>query len=166
MNRTSARLPDDISELCLIRLGVQSRKISALPYLFRLGRAIERSSREAIAAGAGLLHSDLFRIAWNHFGVLQYWRSFEELEAWSHTSPHADWWREASERLRTKADFAIYHETFLVPRDSIESIYMNALPTGLLAFGATGEPAGLDANSRGRLRREKTKSSADDADQF
>ncbi len=159
MNRTIARLPEDISELCLIRLGIQSRKLAAFPYLFRLKRSIDRSSREAIAAGAGLLHSDFFRIAWNHFGVLQYWRSFVELEAWSHMSPHADWWREASERLRTKADFAIYHETFLVPRDAIESIYLNALPTGLLAFGTTGEPSGPDANSRGRLRREKTKSS-------
>ena len=155
MNRTTARLPEDMAELCLLRLGIQVRRLTAFPYVARLKRAIERSAREAKDSNAGLLQSDLFRIAWNHFGLIQYWRSFQDLEAWSHKAPHADWWREAAERLRTKGDLGIYHETFLVPAESIESIYMNAMPTGLLAFGITGEPSGPDANSRGRLGRNK-----------
>ena len=155
MNRTTARLPEGMPELCLVRLGIQVRKLSAFPYVLRLGRTIERSAKAAKTSNAGLLRSEMIRFAWNHFGVIQYWRSFQELEAWSHRPPHADWWREAADRLRTKGDFGIYHETFLVPADSIESIYMNTVPTGLLAFGIAGEPSGPDANSRGRLRRNR-----------
>ncbi len=155
MKREIASLPEGVEELCLVRLGIQVRKLSAVPYAFRLKRAIERDAVAARTSGAGLLDSITYSISWNHFGVLQYWRSFDDLEAWSHRSPHAEWWRVAAERLRTKQDFGIYHETFLVPRDRIESIYMNTLPTGLLAFGVVGEPAGRDANGRGRLRRDQ-----------
>jgi hypothetical protein len=83
--------------------------------------------------------------------VLQYWRSFEDLDAWSHRSPHADWWRGVVERMRTRRDVGVYHETYLVPRGRVESIYLDCRPTGLAAFGATGEPVGADTNSRGRL---------------
>ena len=153
MKRFTARPPESVSELCLVRLGLQARGIRGLIYARKVSRAIQREAREAIAANAGLMHSESFLISLGHFGVLQYWRSFAELEAWSHKSPHAEWWREASERMRTRGDFGIYHETYLVPRDRIEAIYANCEPAGLAAFGETGEPVGNDTNSRGRLGR-------------
>jgi hypothetical protein len=151
MNRVIASLPDDLAELCLIRLGFQCRGLSARLYGFRLGRAIARSSAEAIAAGAGLLRSERFLIDGGHFGVLQYWRSFDALEAWARRPPHADWWRGAVDRMRTRRDFGIYHETFLVPRDRIEAIYLECSPVGLATFGNLGDPVGPRTNSRGRL---------------
>jgi heme-degrading monooxygenase HmoA len=156
MQRTIAALPNSIDELCLVRLGIQVRRISALLYAARLGRAIERSSAEAIATGAGLLSSERFTVARGHFGVLQYWRSFDDLEAWSHRPPHSEWWREAVERMRSRSDLGIFHETFLVPRDRIESIYLNCRPAGLATFGTLAEPIGANANSRGRLGRQAT----------
>lgn len=153
MRRVIATVPESMPELCLIRLGIQVRSIRAIYYAFRLARAIDSSAVEAIAAGAGLLHSERFSISRNHFGVLQYWRSFEELEAWSHRPPHAEWWRGAVERMRTKGDLGIYHETYLVPRDRIESIYLDCAPAGLAVFGTTGEPVGPMTASRGRLGR-------------
>jgi hypothetical protein len=151
MNRVIATLPDAIAELCLIRVGIQCRGLGARLYGLRLGRAIARASAEAVAAGAGLLASERFAIDSGHFGVLQYWRSYAELEAWSHRAPHSDWWRQAAERMRTKGDFGIYHETFLVPRDRIESIYLGCVPTGLATFGIPGSPDGPMTTSRGRL---------------
>jgi hypothetical protein len=151
MNRVIASLPDSIAELCLVRLGFQCRGLGAQLYGLRLGRAIARASAEAVASGAGLLHSERFTIDMRHFGVLQYWRSFADLEAWSHRPPHADWWRVAVERMRAKGDFGVYHETFLVPRDRIESIYLNCTPAGLATFGTIGEPVGPRTTSRGRL---------------
>lgn len=153
MKRLTARPPESVTELCLLRLGVQTRGLRAFFYAARLGRAIERSAAAAVATGAGLLHSETFRVGPGHFGVLQYWRSFDDLEAWSHRPPHADWWRGAVARMRDRADFGIYHETFLVPRDRVEAIYWGCRPTGLSAFGVTGEPVGPDTNSRGRLGR-------------
>ena len=153
MRRTIATLPESVTELCLIRLGVQWRGLPGLFYALRLGRAIDRSTAEATAAGAGLLNSERFSLGRGHFGVLQYWRSFDDLEAWARRPPHSEWWRGAVERMRTKGDFGVYHETFLVPRDGVESIYLNCRPTGLSAFGTPGEPVGPMTTSRGRLGR-------------
>ncbi len=153
MQRTVATLPDSVEELCLIRLGFLVRRWTALPYAMRLGRAIDRSAAEAIAAGAGLLHSERFAMGSRHFGVLQYWNSFDALDAWSHRPPHSEWWREAVDRMRRKRDFGVYHETFLVPRSGIESIYLDCPPIGLSSFGVRGEPIGPMTTSRDRLGR-------------
>jgi hypothetical protein len=151
MNRITASLPEGIAELCLVRLGFQCRSLTARLFSLRLGWTIDRASAEAVAAGAGLLRSERFAIDASHFGVLQYWRSFADLEAWSHRPPHAEWWRKAVERMRTKRDFGVYHETFLVPRDRIEAIYLDCAATGLATFGTIGEPVGPQTTSRGRL---------------
>ena len=153
MRRVVASLPESTSELCLLRLGFQVRKWTALPYARSLAKAIDRSAAEALAQGAGLFHSERFAFGLRHFGVLQYWRSFNDLEQWSHRPPHSEWWRGAVERMRTKADFGIYHETFVVPRTSVETIYLNCEPVGLSAFGMLGEPVGTMTTSRDRLGR-------------
>ena len=101
----------------------------------------------------GLLSSDSFAIALNHFGFLQYWRSFDDLEAWSRRPPHSEWWRKAVERMRLKHDLGVYHETFLVRAADIESIYMDCRLTGLATFGDLKEPVGPLTTSRGRLGR-------------
>ena len=155
MKRVIARLPRSMSELCLVRLGIQVKSPAAWLFARRLRSAITTDSRRAIAQGAGLLNSETFAIAINHFGVLQYWRSFDELETWTHRSPHSEWWGSAVERMRLKRDFGIYHETFLVRPADIESISMNCRPAGLETFGELAEPVGPDTTSRGRLRRAK-----------
>ena len=53
MRRTIALLPEDVEELCLIRLGFQARRLSALPYARRLARSINGSAVEAKSSGAG-----------------------------------------------------------------------------------------------------------------
>lgn len=151
MQRKIATLPDSVTELCLVRLGLQVRKFTAWPYVRRLGKAIDRSSKEALAADVGLLHSEQFFISWNHFGSLQYWRTFDAMEQWSHRPPHSEWWRGAIERGRTKRDFGVYHETFLVPRAAIETIYLDCEPVGISAFGEIGEAVGTTTTSRDRL---------------
>jgi hypothetical protein len=153
MDRIVVRVPESVEELCLVRVGVVVRKLRALPYAARLGRAIQRSTEEAIGSGAGLFGSERFRIGWSHFGFLQYWSSFEALDAWSHRSPHSDWWRDALERMRKRADFGIYHETYLVPKAGVESIYFGCPPAGLGRFGVKGEAVGLSTTSRDRLGR-------------
>jgi Monooxygenase af470-like len=153
MDRVVARPPESVEELCVVRLGVVVRKLRALPFAARMGRAIDRAASEAIGSGAGLFRSEQFRFGWDHFGVLQYWSSFEALEDWSHRPPHSDWWREALERMRKRGDFGVYHETFLAPRVGIESIYLNCPPVGLSAFGVTGEAVGTSTTSRDRLGR-------------
>ena len=155
MNRVIARLPESMGELCLVRMGIQVRGLSAWLLARRLRSAIAADARRAIAASAGLLESQAFTIGINHFGFLQYWRSFEELDAWSRREPHSEWWRAAVERMRLKQDLGVYHETFLVDASDVESIFLNCRPTGLAAFGLLGEPVGPLTTSRGRLGKSK-----------
>ena len=153
MRRKAASLPEGQDELCLIRLGFQARRWGALPYLWQLARAIDRQAAQAITEGAGLLISERFAFGPRHFGVLQYWRSFDALEQWSHRPPHSEWWRGAIDRGRLKADFGIYHESFLVPRSAIESIYLDCEPVGMSSFGTLDDPEGTKTTSRDRLGR-------------
>ena len=101
---SSPRLPESVAELCLVRLGLQCRGLAALALRLRLGSR-DRPRRAAEAdrdgGGAALLGTVRDRRA-SHFGVLQYWRSFDELEAWSRRPPHSEWWRAAVERMRTE----------------------------------------------------------------
>ena len=152
MRRTTARLPDSVTELCLVRVGIQVRRLSGAWYAWKVSRAVAAEAKEAVEAAAGLLLSERFVIGPGHFGVLQYWRGFEEMEAWTRRAPHSEWWRGAVERMRAKGDFGIYHETYLVPRDRVESIYLNCRPAGLAVFGTAGEPVGAETNGRGRLK--------------
>ncbi len=153
MQRTIASLPESVRELCLVRLGLVVKRWTAWPYARRLGRAIERAAVVAKQNDAGLLHAEPFAMGRGHFGVLQYWRSFDDLDAWSHRPPHVEWWREAVDRMRRKEDFGVYHEAFLVARENVESIYLNCPAIGLGAFGVMGEPVGTLTTSRDRLGR-------------
>jgi hypothetical protein len=155
MNRAVAFVPESIAELCLVRMGIQVKGLSAWFLARRLRSAVDADARQAVAAGAGLLNSQPFSMGFNHFGVLQYWRGFDDLQAWTRHSPHADWWRIAVERMRIKEDLGVYHETFLIGRTDIESIYLNCQPTGLATFGLQGEPIGPFTNSLGRLGRSR-----------
>jgi hypothetical protein len=153
MRRVVARPPESVAELCLVRLGFQARGLSAWLYARRLRTAIVADARRAVAEGAGLLNSEAFAFGISQFGVLQYWRSFDDLDSWSRRPPHSEWWRSAVERMRVKKDFGIYHETFLVRPSDVESIYLDCDPVGLAAFGTLDEPVGPLTTSRGRLGR-------------
>jgi hypothetical protein len=153
MNRVVARLPETVTELCLVRMGIQVRTASAWWFARRIRLQIAASARRAQEEHAGLLCTESFTIALSHFGFLQYWRSFADLEAWSHKPPHSEWWRRAVERMRRKEDLGVYHEAFLVRPADLESIYMDCRPTGLASFGVLGEPVGPDTTGRGRLGR-------------
>ncbi len=153
MDRVTATLPDSVAELCLLRFGLVARRWPAVPFLRRMCNGAVRWANSPESQEAGLLHSESFRLAWNHAGLLQYWRSFAELDAWSHRTPHSDWWRQINDRIRRKGDIGVYHETFLVPRSSYESIFVNCPPVGGMAFGALGAPTGKMTVSRDRLGR-------------
>lgn len=151
MTRTIATLPDDIEELCLLRLGIQTRGWRAALWLRSLTRPIHASIQTALRSDSGLLHSESFRLGSGHHGFLQYWRSFQALEVWSHSEPHTTWWRDLNQRSRQREDVGIYHEVYLVPRRCCETIYLNCTSVGMSAFGVLGEPVGSRTTARDRL---------------
>ncbi len=67
------------------------------------------------------------------FTIIQYWRSFEHLEAFAKDSrdPHLEVWRNYWKRLGKDTRAGIWHETFLVRDGEYEAIYGNMPPHGL-----------------------------------
>ena len=89
----------------------------------------------------GLLH------ARTHFGlpdilVVQYWRSFEQLEQYSRNSDaaHLPAWQAFNRAVGSNGDVGIWHETFLVKAGAYESLYNN-MPAYGLGLAGSLQPA-------------------------
>ncbi|MCA6091392.1 DUF4188 domain-containing protein [Streptomyces sp. SCA3-4] len=78
------------------------------------------------------------------FGVVQYWESREKLLAYAsdQSGQHRPAWAAFNRRVRdSKGGVGIWHETYVVPAGSYESVYVDMPPTGLgAAWGV--EPVG------------------------
>ena len=84
--------------------------------------------------------------------IVQYWRSFEQLEAFAtdKDDPHLDVWREYWRRVGRDDRTGIWHETYLVQAGHYEAVYGNMPPHGL---GKAGRlvPAHESSSARARL---------------
>jgi hypothetical protein len=82
----------------------------------------------------GLLHAQNF-VSGRTVQVVQYWRSVEQLYAYSKAADgeHLPAWRAFNRRARGNDAVGIFHETYVVPASGHESISINMPPHGLLA---------------------------------
>jgi hypothetical protein len=104
--------------------------------------------------GAGLLH------ARTHFGprsamVVQYWRSFDHLHAYSTDSSraHLPAWKAFNRAVASNGDVGIWHETYLVRAGEYESVYNNMPAYGLGLAGQLHEASGKRRSAKGRLNQ-------------
>jgi hypothetical protein len=66
--------------------------------------------------------------------LIQYWRSFEALEAYarSHDGEHWPAWVAFNKRMAgNRGDVGIWHETYKIPAGSYETVYSGMPPIGL-----------------------------------
>ena len=84
--------------------------------------------------------------------LVQYWRSFEHLEAYarSHDAEHWPAWVAFNKRVGSSGDVGIWHETYLVPAGRYDTVYNNMPPTGLGAFTKLVPAAGRKASAASR----------------
>ena len=87
------------------------------------------------------------------FTVIQYWRSFEHLEAFAKddSDPHLAVWRTYWKRVGRTARTGIWHETYLVRDGEYEAIYGNMPPHGL-GKATSLLPVSEASSARQRLR--------------
>ncbi|MGD9934995.1 MAG: DUF4188 domain-containing protein [Dehalococcoidia bacterium] len=85
--------------------------------------------------------------------VIQYWRSFEQLEAFARSkdATHFPAWVKFNKAVGSNGDVGIWHETFLVPAGQYEAIYNNMPRTGLGAVAEVVPAAGRRESARGRI---------------
>ncbi|WP_322903817.1 DUF4188 domain-containing protein [Paenibacillus campi] len=84
--------------------------------------------------------------------IVQYWRSYDQLEHYAHGAQHLQAWQNFNRKSRAGQAVGIYHETYLVENGAYESIYVNMPATGL---GKAGDLRPIGAgreSSRERTR--------------
>jgi hypothetical protein len=84
--------------------------------------------------------------------IVQYWRSFEDLETYARSKDAAHWpaWVKFNKRVGSTGDVGIWHETYLVPAGRYECVYNNVPPTGLGAVSRLVPAAGRKATAASR----------------
>ncbi|MFI1972564.1 hypothetical protein BLA24_08160 [Streptomyces cinnamoneus] len=111
-----------------------------LPVLTAMPRMLKELSRE----GSGLLGLRGLRGGPRVYGAVQYWESREKLLAYASDQggEHRPAWAAFNRRVRdSKGGVGIWHETYVVPAGSYESVYVDMPPAGLgAAWGV--EPVG------------------------
>ncbi|MDT7570621.1 MAG: hypothetical protein QOE05_795 [Actinomycetota bacterium] len=85
--------------------------------------------------------------------IVQYWRSFEHLEAFARdeSNPHAARMRDYWQRVGQDTRSGIWHETYLVRAGEYEAVYANMPPFGLAKAGRVVQPAET-SRARDRIR--------------
>jgi hypothetical protein len=85
--------------------------------------------------------------------IVQYWRSFEDLERFASSTddPHLQPWRKYWKRVGKSGRTGIWHETFLVRAGEYEAIYGN-MPAFGLGHATEAVPLSEDATARRRLK--------------
>ncbi len=101
----------------------------------------------------GLLHAQ------SHFGfpnvsVIQYWRSFEHLEAYAKArdKAHLPAWQAFNKAVGSNGDVGIWHETYVIEPGQYENIYNNMPPYGLGAVGSIVDAVGGRQAARQRVK--------------
>ena len=81
--------------------------------------------------------------------VIQFWRTFEDLEAYAHALTHKEMWKRFYTLVKMDGDIGIWHETFQVRAGEYEAIYGNMPRFGL---ALAGDHRGLGSASQARER--------------
>jgi len=86
--------------------------------------------------------------------LVQYWRSFEHLEAYARDQNQEHWpaWVAFNKRIGdSRGDVGIWHETFQVRAGEYESVYSGMPPFGLGTVGRLVPASGRRESARGRM---------------
>lgn len=93
---------------------------------------------------------------------IQYWRSFDELEAWASNRDlrHRPAQTEFFRRTAFNGNVGVFHETFRVAAGEYEAIYAN-MPRLLLASAGEYVPVRPSASARDRMKAARVAAKAD-----
>jgi len=96
----------------------------------------------------------------NWFGrtiiLVQYWRSYEQLEAYAaaRDKAHLPAWAAFNRAIASNGDVGIWHETYLAGPGRYENVYNNMPPFGLGAVGRLVPATGRRERASGRMSGE------------
>ena len=99
---------------------------------------------------AGLLHYEQALKGPLSPMIVQYWRSFEDLERFARSpdAPHLAAWKHFNAAVRDSGDVGIWHETYRIAPGASESIFGNMRP-----WAGCGRRAGARGHDRSHRRQ-------------
>jgi hypothetical protein len=115
-------------------------------------RAMPNMLKELEAAPAE--HGFLGYMNLGLLSLVQYWRSFDHLEAYARARDKHHWpaWLEFNRLMKdSRGDVGIWHETYLVRAGEYESIYSGMPMMGLAKAAQLADASGDAEAARGRL---------------
>jgi len=117
-----------------------------IPVLFAMPKMLKEL--EAHPESGCLGHSGLGRV------IVQYWRSFEHLEAYARAKDKMHWpaWVDFNRRVGgSRGDVGIWHETYIVKPGQYEAVYSGMPPYGLGKVGTLVAATGNREAARSRM---------------
>ena len=86
--------------------------------------------------------------------IVQYWRSFDHLEAYARSQDHRHWpaWVAFNKQMgKSRGDVGIWHETYRIRAGEYETVYSGMPPYGLGTVGTLLPASGGRDSARGRF---------------
>ncbi|MEH1888798.1 MAG: DUF4188 domain-containing protein [Nostoc sp.] len=100
----------------------------------------------------GFLGGETF-VYWPGVGLIQYWRSFEDLERFARNpaDAHLEAWQRFNQAIGADGSVGIWHETYLIEPGRYEAVYGNMPVFGLAAATKHVPAMGRKETARRRL---------------
>ncbi|MFM1650582.1 DUF4188 domain-containing protein [Brevibacillus sp. B_LB10_24] len=132
-------------------IGMRINRLSAVHKWLPVFRAMVPMMRELYQhPESGFLGAENF-LMWRGTLMVQYWKSFEQLETYARGGLHLEAWKKFNQSVGTDGTVGVYHETYLVEAGRYECLYNN-MPVFGLAKAARHLPAlGRKETARKRL---------------
>ena len=88
------------------------------------------------------------------FALVQYWRSFDHLEAYARSREleHLPAWQAFNKSVGSNGDVGIWHETYLIRNGAYENVYNNMPAFGMGVAGQIRDATGARKEARQRMQ--------------
>lgn len=88
--------------------------------------------------------------------LIQYWRSFDDLEAYAKAKDkeHLPAWAAFNRSIGGNGDVGIYHETYRIDPGHYENVFVNMPPTLFGSVAPMSQATGSRASARGRMAQD------------
>lgn len=134
-------------------IGMRVNKLLAFSKWIPVARAMRPMVEHLLEhKDMGLMHAQTFAY-WRGAGLVQYWRSFEQLERFARDPSllHLDAWKRFNRAVGADGSVGIWHETYVVAAGQYECIYGNMPRFGLAVAGEHMKAVGAKETAKRRL---------------
>jgi hypothetical protein len=152
--RRTAEVPDGtVTFLIGMRINHLHRVDRWLPVAIAMPRMLAELRRKP---SLGMVGRPRTFVSGRVIMVVQYWKSFDLLQEYarSRDQTHLPAWRAFNRRIKDNGSVGVFHETYLLASDTVETIYVNMPEIGLLSATAAASPSDRGQTAAARLGRD------------